>query len=172
MSDAIRPGWFVAQLRPHGLAQARVHLKRQGFETFSPVLLQSPRNRPNKGNVERPLFPGYLFVNFDPNQTGWTAINSTRGVSRLILNDPRRLRPLPEELIRALQDRCDPEEAYKSEDDLEVGDRVRVLTGPFAELVTKIEALPSAERVGVLIDLMGREVRSSLPRAHVAKVTE
>mgnify|MGYP003727842695 FL=1 len=49
---------------------------------------------------------------------------------------------------------------------------MRVLTGPFAELVTKIEALPSAERVGVLIDLMGREVRSSLPRAHVAKVTE
>ena len=172
MSNAIRSGWYVAQLRPHGLAQARVHLKRQGFDTFSPVLLQSPHNLPNKGNVERPLFPGYLFVNFDPNQTGWRAINNTRGVSRLILNDPRRPRPLPEELIHALQDRCDPEEAYKGEDDLEVGNRVRVLTGPFAELVTKIEALPSAERVSVLIDLMGREVRSSLPRAHVAKVTK
>lgn len=172
MSDTIRSGWFVAQLRPHGLAQARVHLKRQRFETFSPVLLQSPHDRPNKGRAERPLFPGYLFVNFDPSQTGWTAINNTRGVSRLILNDLRRPRPLPEELIRALQNRCDPEEAYKGEDDLEVGDRVRVLTGPFAELVTRIEALPSAERVGVLIDLMGREVRSSLPRAHVAKVTE
>lgn len=172
MSDTIKSGWFVVQLRPHGLAQARVHLKRQGFETFSPVLLQCPRNRPNKGNVERPLFPGYLFVNFDPSQTGWTAINNTRGVSRLILNDPRRPRPLPTELIRALENRCDPKEAYKGEDDLKVGDRVRVLTGPFAELVTKIEALPSAERVGVLIDLMGREVRSSLPRAHVAKVTE
>jgi transcriptional antiterminator RfaH len=135
--------------------------------------MQRPLNRPNKSSAERPLFPGYLFVSFDPSQTGWTAINSTRGVSRLILNDPRRPRPLPEELIRALQDRCDPEEAYyKGEDDLEVGDRVRVLTGPFAELVTRIEALPSAERVGVLIDLMGREVRSSLPRAHVAKVTE
>ncbi|WP_247744714.1 hypothetical protein [Sulfitobacter sp. R18_1] len=47
---------------------------------------------------------------------------------------------------------------------------MRILTGPFAELVTKIEALPSAERVGVLIDLMGGEVRSSLPRGHVAKV--
>lgn len=172
MSDSIRSGWFVAQLRPHGLAQARVHLKRQGFETFSPVLLQSPHNQPNKRNEVRPLFPGYLFVNFDPSRNGWTAINSTRGVSRLILNDPRRPRPLPAELIRALQDRCDPAEAYKGEDDLAVGDRVRVLTGPFAELVTKIEALPSAERVGVLIDLMGREVRSSLPRAHVAKVAE
>ncbi|MFG6531397.1 MULTISPECIES: transcription termination/antitermination protein NusG [unclassified Sulfitobacter] len=170
MSDKNRSGWFVAQLRPHGLSQARVHLKRQGFETYSPLLMESSRSRPGKGSLERPLFPGYLFVNFDPNQTGWTAINSTRGVSRLILNDLRRPRPLPEGLIRALQNRCDPEEAYQGENDLEVGDRVRVLTGPFAELVTKIEALPSAGRVGVLIDLMGREVRSSLPRGHVAKV--
>ncbi|MFG6562299.1 transcription termination/antitermination protein NusG [Sulfitobacter sp. 1A15299] len=169
MSDTIRSGWFVAQLRPHGLAQARVHLKRQGFETFSPVLLHQSRALSSKRNEERPLFPGYLFVNFDPNQFGWSAINSTRGVSRLVLNDLRRPRPLPDELIRALQNRCDPEKAY---DDLAVGDRVRLVTGPFAELVTKIESLPSAERVGVLIDVMGREVRSSLPRAHVAKVTE
>ena len=161
----------MTQLRPHGLAQAKVHLKRQGFETFSPVLLESPDRQQQKRTAERPLFPGYLFVHFDPNLNGWSAINSTRGVSRLILNDPRRPRPLPDELIRALQARCDADQNYQGENDLEVGDRVRVLTGPFAELVTKIETLPSAERVDVLIDLMGREVRSSLPRAHVAKVT-
>ncbi|WP_411976628.1 transcription termination/antitermination protein NusG [Sulfitobacter faviae] len=170
MSNSIRAGWFVAQLRPHGLAQARVHLRRQGFDTFSPALVHRPHNQPNKLRAARPLFPGYLFVNFDPNQNGWTAINSTRGVSRLILNDPRRPRPLPAELIRALQNRWDPRNDHKGEDDLAVGDCVRILTGPFAELVTKIEALPSAERVGVLIDLMGGEVRSSLPRGHVTKV--
>lgn len=161
----------MAQLRPHGLAQARAHLKRQGFETFSPVLLESSFKLGKKRNELRPLFPGYLFVRFDPSTNGWTAINSTRGVSRLILNDPRRPIPLPEGLMRTLHDRCDPDENYTTAEDLEIGDEVRVLTGPFAELVTRIEALPGAERVGVLIELMGREVRSSLPRAHVTKVT-
>lgn len=170
MADTVKSGWFVAQLRPHGLAQARVHLKRQCFETFSPEILNAHHGQNKKAVEHKPLFPGYLFVRFDPRNIGWTAINNTRGVSRLILNDPRRPIPLPEELMRALQVRCDPRENYKTADDLVVGDRVKVLTGPFADLITKIETLPGTARVGVLIELMGREVRSSLPRSHVAKV--
>tara|TARA_R100001132_G_scaffold21436_1_gene19167 strand:- start:269 stop:787 length:519 start_codon:yes stop_codon:yes gene_type:complete len=170
MADIVKSGWFVVQLRPHGLAQARVHLKRQGFETFSPIVLETQYRQHKKKNEHKPLFPGYLFVRFDPRSNGWTAINNTRGVSRLILNDPRRPIPLPDELIRTLQDRCDPNEIYKSANDLKVGDHIRVLTGPFADLVTRIETLPGAERAGVLIELMGREVRSTLPRSHVTKV--
>jgi len=171
MVNLDRSGWFVAQLRPHGLAQARVHLKRQGFETFSPVILNAHHSQKKKTAEHKPLFPGYLFVHFDPRNNGWGAINNTRGVSRLILNDPRRPLPLPVELMQTLQDRCDPNEIYKTVNDLEVGDHIRVLTGPFAELVTRIETLPDTERVGVLIELMGREVRSTLPRSQVTKVS-
>lgn len=162
--------WFVAQLRPHGLARARTHLHRQGFETFSPEIATGHRPQLKVKKSRSPLFPGYLFVNFNPSVNGWTAINNTRGVSRLILNDPRRPSPLPQQLMKQLFRRCDSSELFSSSDILEVGDHIRILSGPFSGLITKIEALPDTERVGLLVELLGRQVRSTLPRSDVAKV--
>jgi transcriptional antiterminator RfaH len=170
MANAGPSTWFVAQLRPNGLTLARRHLHRQGFKTFSPEIISGDALQVKAHKPHKPLFPGYLFVSFDPRANGWTAINSTRGVSRLILNDPRRPLPLPDELMAGLRRRCDSGELVSSGDALEIGDHIRVLSGPFADLVTQIETLPDAERVGVLIELLGREVRSSLPRSHIAKV--
>ena len=171
MSDAPKMGWFVAQLRPNGLAKARAHLRRQRFESFSPERMGT---RPHQGRLmqrRQPLFPGYLFVQFDPATPGWTAINSTRGIGRLLLQDPRRPRPLPESLIAGLQARCGPDELLKPADDLEVGEQIRILSGPFADFITQVDQIPDSERVGVLLDLMGRDVRTSLHRSQVSKLS-
>lgn len=47
------------------------------------------------------------------------------------------------------------------------GDEVRVLNGPFANFIATVEALSSPERIGVLIDLMGRKVRTSVPSTQI-----
>jgi transcriptional antiterminator RfaH len=162
--------WFVAQLRPHGLRAARDHLHRQGFETFAPTLTASSLRAGGKSQASKPLFPGYLFVGFDPADPGWIAINSTRGVSRLILTDPRKPRPLSAHLMAGLIARCDGAGVILPPDDLAIGDRIRVLAGPFADLVTTIETLPDQARIGVLIDIMGRSVKTSVPRAQIEKL--
>jgi transcriptional antiterminator RfaH len=170
MADTDLSTWFVAQLRPHGLALARRHLRWQGFETFSPEILNGHDPQIKGVKSRKPLFPGYLFVSFDSRLSGWTAINNTRGISRLILNDPLRPRPLPEQLMAELFGRCDSSELFSTGNTLEVGDRIRILSGPFSDTVTQIEALPDTERVSILVELLGREVRSSLHRSDVAKV--
>ena len=170
MSDAPKMGWFVAQLRPNGLAQARVHLRRQRFESFSPERMSSQSLRGRLMQNRQPLFPGYLFVQFNPDAPGWTAINNTRGIARLLLQDPRRPRALPQSLMAGLQARCGPDELVKPADDLEVGDQIRILSGPFADFITQIDHLPDSERVGVLLDLMGRDVRTSLHRGQISKM--
>ncbi|WPZ31550.1 transcription termination/antitermination NusG family protein (plasmid) [Sulfitobacter sp. OXR-159] len=169
MSDAPKMGWFVAQIRPNGLAQARVHLRRQRFESFSPERMGTRLHQGRLVQKRQPLFPGYLFVQFDPAAAGWTAINSTRGIARLLLQDPRRPRPLPQGLMAGLQARCGPDELVKPADDLQVGDQIRILSGPFADFITQIDHLPDSERVGVLLDLMGRDVRTSLHRNQINK---
>ncbi|UOA34123.1 Transcription antitermination protein RfaH (plasmid) [Sulfitobacter sp. DSM 110093] len=171
MSKATSNAWFVAQLRPHGLAQARKHLNRQGFQTFSPACLTNHERQGKLIQERKPLFPGYLFINFDPSLGGWTAINSTRGISRLITTDPRHPpRPLPEKLMVGLKARCDSSELILPADDLAIGDRIRILSGPFADLITKIDSLPDTTRIGVLIELMGRKVRITLPRSQITTV--
>ena len=163
--------WFVAQLRPQGLARAKVHLANQGFQTFAPELQGNTVKAGVKRQARKPLFPGYIFVSFDPASPGWAAINATRGVARLILDNPRRPVPLPDALMAGLQARCDDSGLLLPPPDLKTGDSIRVLSGPFADLVTTIETLPDPQRIDVLIDLMGRSVRTSLPRDQVEKLT-
>ena len=162
--------WFVAQLRPQGLSLALIHLHRQGFETFAPEQSATTVKAGAKVQTRRPLFPGYLFVSFDPEARGWTAINATRGVSRLIVNDPRRPAPLPAALVAGLMARCDSTGLLLQPANLQVGDKIRIVAGPFAELVTQIETLPDQERIGILVDLLGRKVRTSLSRAQIEKL--
>ncbi|MEW9922172.1 transcription termination/antitermination protein NusG [Marimonas sp. MJW-29] len=162
--------WFVAQLRPQGLSRAVTHLERQEFETFAPMFNASTLRGGIRHAARKPLFPGYIFVRFDPNRTGWTAINSTRGVARLVLNDPRKPVHLPPALMAGLMARCDANGVLLPPEELAIGDKIRVLAGPFAELVTTIESLPDQERISVLIDLMGRKVRTSFPRSQIARL--
>ena len=168
MSDTRQ--WFVAQLRPHGLKRAMDHLFRQGFATFCPAQNRSQVKAGRRIEARRPLFPGYLFVSFDQADLRWTAINSTRGVARLIFSDPRRPTPLPRPLMAGLMARCDGSGVLLPPDDLAVGDRVRVLAGPFADTVTTIEDIPEEARIGVLIELMGRRVRATLPHDQIEKL--
>jgi transcriptional antiterminator RfaH len=170
MARTSNQNWFVAQLRPQGLSLAQAHLQRQGFETFAPQILTTTIRAGVARDVRKPLFPGYLFVNFDPNTSRWGVINSTRGIARLILTDPRRPQALPDALMAGLKQRCDESGLLSLHTDYRIGDRIRVLSGPFADVVTTIETLPSAARIGVLIDLMGGEIRTSLPRDQILKL--
>ena len=162
--------WFIIQLRPQGLKRAKEHLQRQGFKTFAPEVEDTTTRAGLLRQVRKPLFSGYLFVSFDPANQGWAAINSTRGVSRLILDRPFSPTPLPQQAIAGIMARCDASGLLLSAASLVVGDKIRVLAGPFADLVTTIETLPDQDRIGVLIDFMGQKTKTSLPRHQVEKL--
>jgi transcriptional antiterminator RfaH len=149
--------WFVAQLKPNSAGVAQTHLARQGFETFNPRRMETLETRSGRLRTqERALFPGYLFIRFDPADRAWRAINSTRGVSRLILSDPTRPQPLPASFVAGLFARCDSSGLLCAPEALAEGDRVRIVSGPFADVVTRIERLKGDARVQVLIDLIGQ----------------
>ena len=166
----VSKSWFALQLRPQGHSRAHENLQRQGFTTFHPELIATARAGRGKITTRKPLFPGYLFVSFDPANPGWSAINSTRGVARLVTTDPRRPTPLPPELIAGLMARCDETGLLLPPKNLKIGDRIRVLSGPFADTVATIETLPDAQRIGILMELMGRQVKTSLPRSQIQRL--
>lgn len=65
--------------------------------------------------------------------------------------------------------RCDEDGLLQPEPELLVGDSVCIVAGPFADTVTRIEALNRDGRIAVLIDLMGQQVRLTLPSAAVRR---
>ena len=159
--DAARPPWFLAQVRPNSLRIALEHLGRQGFDFFCPKQTETRRRGSRFVEVEAPLFPGYLFVTFDPAAARWRAINSTRGVSRLVSFGGAPA-PVPDLLIQGLMERCDASGSLVPETRFAAGEAVQVIGGPFADFVARVEMMAPQQRVWVLLDIMGRETRVAI----------
>lgn len=172
IESASSENWFAAQLKPNALSIATRHLQRQGFNIFCPKRLETRRVSNKSVTRPCPLFPGYLFVQFDPRGQVWRKINSTRGVSRLILSNPVDPTPLPRQFIAGLGARCDEDGMLKKPDEIKAGDRIRIVSGPFAEFVTKVEHVTEDKRLQVLLSLMGQSTRVFLPDTAVAKAVD
>lgn len=162
--------WYVAQLKPNGLALAQRNLGRQAFRAVSPYRVATQRRSGRLAETREPIFPGYLLVQFDPGATAWRAINSTRGVVRLLVDDPRRPTALPEAFCEGLLARCSPDAELGPEETLKPGDVVRVTTGPFADAVSAIDALGRDGRVRLLLEMLGRAARMEVPSDAVERV--
>ena len=84
MNQSLDKTWCVAQIKPNSYDSAIQNLERQGFETFLPKMEITKRQK-NKFIVKDVyVFPGYMFVCFDPRIITWTKINSTYGVSKIL----------------------------------------------------------------------------------------
>jgi len=159
--------WFLVQLKPKGLQRARCNLARQDFSLFCPMEPVTKISRGRFGSFWRELFPGYLFVGFDPATAPWRMINSTFGVARLVTFGKAAPTPLPADLIEGLQSRCDADGHLLPPKILKAGDRVQIVQGPFSDLTAKIERITPDQRVWVLLDVLGRQTPISLDRDHL-----
>lgn len=150
--------WFLAQLKPNALRIAERNLRRQAFRTFVPLEQKTMRRNGKFEPVVKPLFPGYLFVSFDPEAGRWHAINSTQGITRLVAFGAAPS-PVPHSLIAELQSRCDDSGRLLPPRALNPGDTVQLRSGPFADFTATIERVEPDRRVWILLDLMGRATR-------------
>lgn len=161
--------WFVVYTQPNGEARALANLRRQGFEAYLPRYRRRRSHARRVDTVERPLFPRYLFVALDLMRARWRPILSTFGVCDLV-----RTGDTPQKLPEGVIDEIRAGEVAHTFDALDplagatAGAAVRILSGPFADLIGKLQAAAESERVTLLLDLLGREVRLRLPRDAVA----
>lgn len=154
-------GWFVVHTQPAAEQRAAANLARQGYSAYLPLYRRRVSHARRVAFVLRPLFPRYIFVNLDLARDRWRPILSTFGVSGLVRigETPQAVPAGIVEELRAQEQACRFDETQAPARRLGVGAAVRILAGPFADLVGKFYALADAERVVVLLDLLGREVK-------------
>jgi len=168
MSQSDKDRWFLAQVKPNCQRIAQRNLARQGFGVFLPVHEETVRSRGRFTTSERPLFPGYVFVSFNPDGGFWRKINSTHGIARLVRFGSAPT-PVPQAVIAGLTRRCDGTGKLQSPPSLSPGDRVSLIQGPFSEFLATVESLAPDQRVWVLLDLMGRQSRVSVGEHHLRR---
>lgn len=152
--------WYVVQTHPHAENKATAHLLRQGFEVYLPRYLKCRRHARKVDFVPAPLFPRYFFVAIDLSSQRWRAVGSTVGVSQLVSygGEPAAV---ANDVIEGLRRREDDRglirlDAFRA---FAPGDNIRVIGGAFSECLGLFESMNDAERVAVLLDLLGRKVR-------------
>jgi transcription elongation factor/antiterminator RfaH len=147
--------WYVAATEPkkHGLAVQ--NLERQFFRCVCPYIQRVRRHARRTENVLVPLFPGYIFVNFDIDKDRWRSINGTLGVIGLISFDQARPRPMPDEAMASLLEKYCSDSVASEADDLRSGDSVMIISGPFADQYATVERLDDKGRVRLLFDILG-----------------
>lgn len=155
-------GWYLVQLKPGGLARASLNLGRLGYEVFMPRRSVTRRQGSRLITELRALFPGYLFIQVRADDTRWRVINSTYGVAHLVSLEPGRPSKVPCQIMNELRAACGSDTSLFTPTAPSVGDAVRVISGPFAGALARIEAVPEGDRVYLLLDMMRREVRAAV----------
>lgn len=156
--------WCAVLTQARGEDKASFHLRRQGYSVFLPRYLKRRRHARRVDWVPAPLFPRYVFVAIEPGVTGWRAIRSTVGVADLVCfgGGPAAVPPAVIAEIAARQDERGLV-AVNPVEGLRPGDRVQVVAGPFSDVEGLFQCAGDDERVTILLDLMGRQVKARLP---------
>lgn len=156
--------WYVAQTQSRAELTAVRHLERQGFEAYLPRYRKRRRHARKTETVAAPLFPGYLFISMDVAMTRWRAIRSTVGVKSLICTGDAPL-PVPDGVVEDIRARADEEGLVpvRPPAPFAKGETVQVTGGPLTDQVGWFERCTDDERVVILLNLLGRQLRVPLP---------
>lgn len=156
--------WYVAMTAARKERFAEANLATQSYRSFLPLQLETRRHARKFRTVLAPVFPRYIFVAFDVDQRRWRSVNGTFGVQRLITDGERPL-AVASGVVETLIQSADRRGAllYKA-DDLAIGDRVELVAGPFAGALGVLQRLDGADRVQVLLELLGGAVKVTAAR--------
>lgn len=156
--------WYLVQCKPRQDLRALANLQQQHYECLLPM---RQVERVSQGTLQlrsEPLFPGYLFIALDTQQDNWMPIRSTRGVSQIVRFDNAPL-PIPHSVIEGVRSHAAAVVRL-----FETGDRVRVSVPGSLGIEAIFEARDGTERVILLINLLQRESRVSVPVTHIQRL--
>lgn len=114
--------------------------------------------------VMRNLYPGYLFVEMNMTDEAWYVVRNTPGVTGFIGSSGGGAKPFPveQEEIENILKRIGHKDA-KVRVDFQIGDTVKILSGPFMGMEGVVEAMNDQARVAtVLTILFGRETPTDM----------
>ena len=124
-----------------------------------------------KKEKTKKMFPGYILVEMIMSDEAWYIVRNTPGVTGFIGSSGRGAKPtplLPQEIDRILVNMG--MSRGNIEENLEVGDEVSIIDGPFKGMIGKVDNIDKDNnRLNILIDLFGQETSVDVELFQVSK---
>ena len=135
------------------------------FEVTVPMEEQIEVKDGKRKSVMRKIFPGYVIVKMIMTDESWYVIRNTRGVTGFVGPGSKPI-PLTDEEIRKLGVEDIPVELKA-----EVGDNVRVISGPLENFIGVIEEIyPDKQKVRVSVSMFGRDTPIDLEYHQIQRI--
>jgi transcription termination/antitermination protein NusG len=152
-----------------------MNVEEQIFEVVIPMEDVIEFKGGRKVVVQKKVFPGYLLVRMALDDDSWYVVRNTPGVTGFVGNGARPT-PLSRKEVENILGTGEKEEVgvekrARPRLDFEVGEQVRVTTGPFADFNGVISDIDVARsKLTVLVNIFGRETPVELELGQVAKL--
>ncbi|MDX1469804.1 MAG: transcription termination/antitermination protein NusG [Acidimicrobiia bacterium] len=150
-----------------------MHMEDRIFEVHIPMEDVVEFKGGKKVTVPKKVFPGYLLVRMSLDDDSWYAVRNTPGVTGFVAGDAQKPTPLSRrevERFLGVQDETEEKAKPRFKPEWEVGEQVRVVTGPFADFNGTIEEINvDQQKVVVLVNIFGRDTPVELGFADIQK---
>jgi transcription antitermination factor NusG len=165
-ADHSRPfAWYALKVRTGGELSAVTVLQSRGFDPYCPTHTERRRYSDRMKAVEAPLFPGYVFCEFDVQKK--LPIVSSPGVEYIVGAGGAPI-PIPEEELRSIRRVVDAGACAAPY--FARGQRVRVTRGPLEGIEGILVRDPNGDRLVVSIELLNQSASLHIDRDEVDPV--
>ena len=137
-----------------------MHMEDRIFEVHIPMEDVVEFKAGKKVTVPKKVFPGYILVRIMLDDDSWYAVRNTPGVTGFVAGNAQKPTPLSRREVERFLGVQEEEDKGKPrfKPDWEVGEQVRVVTGPFADFNGTIENINvDQQKIVVLVNIFGRD---------------
>lgn len=149
--------WYAIWTRSRHEKIVRDQLTRKHVEVFLPTIGRWSHWKDRKKKIDWPLFPGYCFARFVPDNQHRLDVLKCDGVVSIISNDGQPS-PIPDIEIESIRTLVESELAYDPVPLIKEGDLVKVTHGPLRGVVGRLVRKGSRARLILSVELIGRAV--------------
>lgn len=145
------------------------HLQEKILDVLVPMQNKIEIKGGKKTAVKEKIFPGYILVRMVLDDASWLAVRTTQGVTSFVGmgNKPT---PISDTEVATIV-KFTKEEAPIYKQVFETNDTVKIVDGPFADFIGKIDSLDEERgKVKVLVSIFGRETPVELDFLQVQKI--
>lgn len=123
-----------------------------------------------KEQVKEKLFPGYMYVKMELDNSTWIAVRTTQGVIGFVGAGTKPM-PISDSEVKSIMQFMNQGASPTFKEVFNVDDPVKIIDGPFADFIGKIETVDKEKgKVRVLVSIFGRETPVELDFLQVSKL--
>ncbi len=168
----IKTRWYIAQVQSGSENTAVRELKdkiekNKLEELFEEILVPTHEiteiKQGKRVQAEKRFFPGYIMLKMAMNETTWQIVRGVRRITGFLSNQNKPIPMSQKEADKLLNNITEKQEGIVPLETFQIGDLVKVTSGPFASFSGKVEAVDDEkQRLKVSVLVFGRATQVDL----------